>query len=76
MNMKTLMERAKSISTTTELATIRLCESLPSNMTFFETNGKCTKQSKADDCNYSNKQGENYLCNKQACTAIQNLSIT
>ncbi len=55
-----------------EKLTIKLCEKLPLDITFYEINGFCTKPN--EDCDYCEKRkDELYLCNKK--TYISNKEL-
>ncbi|MBN2881414.1 hypothetical protein JXM83_05170 [Candidatus Woesearchaeota archaeon] len=45
---------------------INLCEKLPQDITLYEEDFCCLK--KTDDCKYSKKHGDKYLCYKKTYT--------
>ena len=58
---------------TLDKLTIKLCENLPLDWTFYEMEGVCKKPS--EDCSYCKENKEDiYFCNKK--TYILNSSLT
>ncbi len=53
-----------------EILSIKVCQLLPFDMTFFEHNGLCTKEKSAlNSCHYCEKINyQNYLCKKKTYT--------
>ena len=56
-----------------EKLTIKLCENLPLDFTFYEKDGFCKKPN--EECNYCRKQGDNQYCNKKTYIINQELKF-